>query len=126
MSAIITKRLRQAYIVIYLDTCFDCGIRGGISEHDIVMEYLFNLSLSSPIAEQNSRVLGLSWSRDNLLCVASSSVKGDLLYGELNRLMTALWVNIVAVSYTHAVTRWCVRLTSSTLTVRGRYTSKVL
>lgn len=50
------------------------------------MEYLFNLSLSSPIFERNSRVLGLSWSRDNLLCVSSSNVKGDLLYGDLSRL----------------------------------------
>ena len=90
------------------------------------MEYLFNLSLSSPISEQSSHVLGLSWSRDNLLCVASSGVKSDLLYGELSRLMAALWVTIITVSCTHAVTRWCVKLTSSTPTARGRYTSKLL
>ena len=50
------------------------------------MEYLFNLCLSSPLSERSSRVLALSWSRDNLLCVASSSVKADLLYNELHRL----------------------------------------
>ncbi|XP_065920879.1 mediator of RNA polymerase II transcription subunit 16-like isoform X2 [Dysidea avara] len=47
------------------------------------MAHLYKLSLTELASNHSSRVLALSWSRDNFLCVATASLKGDVLRSDL-------------------------------------------
>ena len=49
------------------------------------MAHLYKLSLTELASNHSSRVLALSWSRDNFLCVATASLKGDVLRSDLTR-----------------------------------------
>jgi len=74
-----TKRLQNRF---NSKPC-DCGIQK-------LMAQLYKLSLTALASNHSSRVLALSWSRDNFLCVATASLKGDVLRSDLNRFSDGL------------------------------------